>query len=370
MSDFALNLALNGLSFGNISCVILREIYSRGLNPCIFPIGGNADFSSQKIDKELGTWITQCINKSSSQHKRSVPTIKVWHLDGSLESYSEKQVLLSFYELDSPTEVELNIAKNQKRVIFTNKAASSCFESFGCDNVSTIPLAFDAANFHRIEKPYFADGRIVFNITGKFEKRKGHQKAIKAWAKRFGNNPLYFLQCAIYNPFLMERRPDGQVIDHNVNVPAVILEGKKYFNIEFQGYMPQNEAYNDYLNSAHIVIGMGSEGFGLPEFHSVALGKHGVMLNVLGYKEWATASNSVLVSPSSKIEAYDGIFFVKGRHLNQGNIFTFDEDAFIAGCEEAIKRVETDPINKTGLELQQQFQAKRLVDGLLAELKK
>ena len=71
-------------------------------------------------------------------------------------------------------------------------------------------------------------------------------------------------------------------------------------------FMPKNAVYNDYLNSGDIVIGMsGGEGWGLPEFHSVGLGKHAVMLNATAYKEWATSENSVLLEPSGKIEVYD-----------------------------------------------------------------
>ena len=67
-----------------------------------------------------------------------------------------------------------------------------------------IPLAFDNYNFKRIEK-YFDDDRITFNLCGKFEHRKRHEKIIKAWVSKYGNNPKYNLQCAIYNPFMDEK---------------------------------------------------------------------------------------------------------------------------------------------------------------------
>jgi hypothetical protein len=103
--------------------------------------------------------------------------------------------------------------------------------------------------------------------------------------------------------------------------------------------MQKNVLYNDFLNSSNIVIGMsGGEGWGLPEFQSVALGKHGVILNSSGYQDWANEKNSVMVQPNGKEDSSDGVFFRKGGAFNQGNIFTFNEDEFIAGCEEAIER--------------------------------
>ena len=130
--------------------------------------------------------------------------------------------------------------------------------------------------------------------------------------------------------------------------------------------MKTNAEYNDFLNSANIVIGMsGGEGWGLPEFQSVALGKHAVMLNAHAYKDWANRVNSVMIDPLSKIEVYDDLFFKKGQPFNQGKIFDFNEDDFIEGCEEAIKRVKSNPVNEEGKKLQTKFSYENTVDELL-----
>jgi hypothetical protein len=159
--------------------------------------------------------------------------------------------------------------------------------------------------------------------------------------------------------------------DQNKRAYQIILGEKEYFNVQFLDYMPSNAAYNDFLNSSDIVIGMsGGEGWGLPEFQSVALGKHAVVLNAHGYKDWANEKNSVLVEPSGKTEVYDGMFFKRGLPFNQGNIFTFDEDEFIDGCEKAIERVEKNKENSEGLKLQEEFTYEKTLDGLLSELEK
>jgi hypothetical protein len=109
----------------------------------------------------------------------------------------------------------------------------------------------------------------------------------------------------------------------------------------------------------------GGEGWGLPEFQSVALGKHSVILNATGYKNWATEDNSVLVEPNGKRDVYDGIFFHKGSAFNQGNTFTFDDDEFINGCEKAIEKHKANPINEKGLSLQDSFSYKKTADSIL-----
>ena len=368
--EFAFHLPINGVSFGQVSMGFLREAHKRNLNPNIFPVNPqNIDLSTQAISDGFKSWIEERIGKSLETHKKSTPVFKLWHLNGSMESVSEKQLLFTFYELDQPTKSEINIAKNCSRVLVSSNYAKSVFENNGLDNVSFVPLYFDADNFNRKDKQYFADDRITFNLMGKLEKRKHHGKIIKAWAKRFGREKFangeqkYFLQCAIFNNFLKAE-------DNNALI-GQFLEGKSYFNINFLGYMAKNDLYNDFLNSGDIAICMsGGEGWGLPEFHSVAMGKHSVVLNAHSYKDWANESNSVLVSPNGTTEVYDGMFFHKGQPFNQGNIFDFDEDEFIDGCEKAIERVKEKKLNEEGLKLQEEFTLENTFDSIMSEIEK
>ena len=252
--NFAVHFPLNAVSFGQVSLGILREIHKRGHTPCVFPVNpGNIDLSAYDVSQEFNEWLQAGLEKAIKTHKRSTPVFKLWHLNGSLESYSEKQSLLTFYELDAPTEQEINIIENQEKVLVSSNYTKQIFEDQGLDNVDFVPLFFDEENFNIKDKKYFDDGRITFNTTGKLEKRKNHAKMIKAWAKKYGNNPKYFLQAAVFNTFLSP--------EDNNKLISEILENKKYFNINFLGYMTKNDLYNDYLNSGDIVLGCsGGEG--------------------------------------------------------------------------------------------------------------
>ena len=97
---------------------------------------------------------------------------------------------------------EINILKNQAKVLVSSNFTKEVFESHGVDNVFSVPLGFDKHNFSTTDKTYAPEGRVTFTLCGKFEKRKHHQKVISSWAKRFGNNNKYFLQGAIYNNFI------------------------------------------------------------------------------------------------------------------------------------------------------------------------
>jgi len=355
--DFALHLPLNGVSFGQVSTALLREFHERGVQPSLFTVG-QIDLSSQEISPDFNEWIEKGVRKAFEEYSRETPIFKLWHLNHeSLSSYGKDQTLFTFYELDHPTSFEVNIANNQKNVIVSSNYAKENLNSHGINNCHYIPLGFDKHNFYAKDSEYLK-GKIVFNLAGKLEKRKHHKEVIQAWLKKYGNNKDYVLQCAIANPFLKEE-------DFKKFI-AQILEGKQYFNINFLGMMQKNSLYNDYLNSGNISIGMsGAEGWGLPEFQSVALGKHAVILNATSYKDWATEKNSVLVEPNGKTDAADGIFFKKGGAFNQGQIFTFDPDEFINGCEKAVERYKESPLNEEGIKLQDDFSYSNTVDKIM-----
>lgn len=357
--EVSLQLPLNNLSFGQVSICLLQEFHKRGLEPCLFPV--NEDISSYSLSKDFIEWIKSCIKKGPRFHNKSIPVFRLWHLNTHAQSsVSDKQTLFSFYELDSPTPTEVNIAKNQHKLIFSSKHSVEAFSGHGVVS-HHIPLGFDKNHFKRLDKKYYDDDRIVFNICGKLEKRKRHKKMIRAWAKRFGNDKKYHLQCAIHNPFLKKEMPA---------LLSRVLDGQHYFNIQFLDFMDKNLTYNDFLNSGDIILGMsGAEGWGLPEFHSTAIGKHSVILNASGYKEWASEENSVLVEPSGKIKAADGMFFHEKGEYNQGRIFDFNEDDFINGCEQAIKRLESNKTNEKGLELQKNFTYAKTAEAILNLMK-
>lgn len=357
----ALHVPINSLSLGQLSTLILRSFFDREkagtskVDLYIIPIG-NSDLSSQKIEDDFKAWLQSKIIKTLESYSKDIPVFKIWHLNGSMESYSPKQTLLSFYELDTPTKVELNIAKNNN-LLFSSQYACDVFKIFGV-NPKYIPLPFDSYNFSRIEKKFHTDERIVFNLCGKLERRKHHAKAIQSWIKAFGNDRRYFLQCAVFNPFLSPEQ-------NNESLKQIVGPNKP-FNVGFFPNFKENLVYNEFLNSADIILGVsGGEGWGLPEFQSVAIGKHAVILNAHAYKGWANNDNAVLLNPSGKVDSVDNVFFRKGDLFNQGSLFDWNEEEFINACQQAISRVTSNRLNENGLKLQKDFNKEDFIDKII-----
>ncbi len=359
----ALNLPINRVSFGQVSTLLLKTIYEQEKNGqdkhdiYLFPIGP-VDLGAQQPDQQFGEWLKQKMINGLENYNRGIPIFKLWHLNDSLGSLGQKQTLLTFYELDAPTKVELNIAANNK-VLFSSLYAQEVFKKSGID-AGFIPLAFDSFNFKPTKRRIPQD-RIVMNLCGKFEKRKHHDKIIKAWIKKYGNNRNYALQCAIFNPFFNEEQNRGVI--HNA------VNGNKPFNVNFFPMMNENTIYNDFLNNCDIIIGMsGGEGFGLPEFQSIALGKHAILMDAHSYPSWASKDMATWVKPSGKIPVYDGVFFTQGQPFNQGNIFDFNEEEFLYACDTAIAKATANPVNTSGLALQIKFSKEIFLENVMKSI--
>ena len=142
---YALNVPINPVSFGQVSTCLLREIFYRSIfgsddDVSVFPIGP-VNLDSQSLEEDFSNWLSDKVQNNLVTHSRKNPSLKLWHLHGGFESLSEKQVLYSFYELDSPTTTEKTVARDS-RAVFSSRYTASIFKDHGID-VGYVPLGFD-----------------------------------------------------------------------------------------------------------------------------------------------------------------------------------------------------------------------------------
>lgn len=362
--NIAFEAPLNQVSFGNVSYNFLKEFYKlSALDPSLkislFPIGDINLSSFDKIDTQLKGWISSIINHRYSSLKKDAVSLKLWHINGADKRICSKQVLYTFYELDQPTAVENAVVGHQDAAIFSSAHASRCFAASSLGKIYSVPLGFDQ-DFFETKKTYMPD-KITFLLMGKFEKRKHTDKIIKMWAKRFGNNSKFQLNCSIINPFF------------NPELMKKIILGYRglAWNINMLPYVATNSEVNDVINSCNIDLSglSGAEGWGLPAFNATCLGKWSVVLNATSHRDWANEQNSVLINPSAKIEAYDGTFFNKGSDFNQGSIYDFNEDEAMAAIEKAVAFVEAGKVNEQGKLLRQTFTYEKSVSQIVSIIK-
>lgn len=355
-----LNIPLNSLSFGNVGFNLLREFFNRGEEVSIIPIG-NIDLSAFSIDESFKEWISMGLERGVKFPDRNAKGIKLWHIQGLNESFQKDPCSFTFHETDGLTPIEAKILSQQKVVFVSSQYTKSVFEESGLNNVVYCPLGFDDLHFHKTGKRYLGKSVKTFGLYGKFESRKNTLRVLSAWVKKFGNKDGYALNCAISNPF-MDDRHLKQLIN------SCFPNGEQPFNVNFLGFSKTLEEYNDVLNAADVdLTGMSScEGFNLPAFQSLCLGKWAVMLNAHVHKDFATKDNSVLVEPFGMREAEDGIFFKKGFFVNQGNWFDFKDEDLYEALDRAAELAKTP--NPKGEELAKEFSWKRTVDTILENI--
>lgn len=357
MHNISTHLPINQVSLGFVSYNILREFDKLGQNFDLFPVG-NLDFSSfDKCSPELRKKIEHSVSNSQLNYKKENKQFKVWHLNQA----GQNQNLFTFFELDQLTPTEVNVIKQQNKVFVSSQETKQIFEQYGADNVVYAPLGFDNENFYETGKRYLDDSITTFSIFGKHEKRKNHDKVIKAWIKKYGNRPEFRLHCHIFNIFYSP--------EQNRQVAMYLLGGQQVNNVQFFPYTQGLSEFNDALNCCDIVLDLsGGEGWSLPSFHCVGLGKHALIHNCSAMKEWATKENSVLMEPVGKEEVYDNVFFHKGAPFNQGNIYKFDETQLDAKFDEVYEKKRLNKVNIEGKKLKDKFKWENTAKIILNEI--
>ena len=347
---------INNLSFGNVSINFLRVLKNNDIDLNLFPIGDQGDFSAfSSIDNEFKQWTSSVAAQRLAKLDKNIPTLKLWHLNGSEKTLGQNQYLYTFYELDSPTKEEVNIAKMQKHVFFSSTEAANVFKEKGCTNVSAIPLGLDP-DFKQKTKEFDEDVT-HFGLIGKFERRKNTQALIQLWLNKYGNNPKYQLSCLVNNSFLNQEQMQEAINSCTMN--------KHWNNINFLPFLKTNEEVNMLINNIDIDLSglSNGEGWNLPSFNATALGKWSIVSNCSSHKDWATKENSILVDPIGKQPCYDNVFFKEGAPFNQGNYYKLDGKSIISAMKQAEEKVGQ--VNTEGTKLRDKFTYKKTIDSIL-----
>ena len=355
------NAPVNSLSMGNVSVNLLKQMYKKNIDLTFFPTSNNVDLKAYRLDKGFMEWLSNSITNRLKTVKKDTPTLRLWHINGSETKYSDRQFLLTFYELNNPTQEETNLVNLQEHTFFSSKYSKTIFQNV-TNKVSYAPMGFDEEFTISEKKKGLQDGVIHFGLMGKWEHRKHTEKIIKLWIKKYGDNPRFQLTCCVTNPFYKPEQMNQVILQ--------ALGGKRYYNVNFIPYLETNAQVNDLMNAIDIdLTGLsGAEGWNLPSFNCTALGKWSIVLNATAHKDWATKDNAILVNPNGQIPVYDNIFFQQGQPFNQGSIYTWDDDEVIAAFEAAEKVAKVR--NTKGEELQKDFSWEKSLDIILDKINK
>ncbi len=359
MDRFNLELPINATGLGNVGWGIAYEMFQRGLTPNIFPLG-QIDLRPFKEDHNFNFWLEQGIKKALKDFQ-NYPTITLWHINGSHKKIGAKNVLYTVHEASEITPVEKEILSGHDHVCVTSSYSKTVFSKGGVE-AEVVPNFFDAIHFRKLSRKYKQEGVITFGLFGKFEKRKHTINQVISWANKYAGNKEFRLNALIHNHFI-----DPNVLHQQIHQ---IFGGKTVpFNINFLGWCEKNVDFNEIINQTDISLNLnGAEGFNLTNLTSLCLGKQNVVLNAHAHLDYCTEENSILVEPNGMSDIYDGQFFVKGSDFNQGDFYTFTQEAAHEAFDVAVQRVKDGIVNTEGEKLKDKFTVGGTVDKLLGLL--
>lgn len=360
------HLPINNLSFGYVAYHLLRELYLRkdSITTNWSPLHNSMDFGAfDKADPEFLNWARASAGSFLKSYKADFPTLKLWHIRDSHENIGTKNVLFTFHETDQLTPIEVNILNQQKAIIVSSEHSKEVFEDFGVRvPVYYVPLGFDSVHFRNLGRKSYNEDMTCWFIGGKAEMRKGNIEAAKLWVKKYGNDDKHILHLMVFNPFLEQMRKG-----ENERIINDITENKKFRNVVSYPYMPTLSQVNEIYNATDIVIDVSrGEGWSLPSFNTLALGKHAVIHNCSAMKGWANDQNSVLVQSNGKLKAADGVFFAEGTEYNVGNFYNWNPADVTAAFDTAFTRRQANRLNTEGLKIAQDFTWNATMNKILA----
>lgn len=332
---------ISTLSLGQVGYNILRELYRRKIQVCFF--ARQVDFSPFKPDPSFQQWIERSINSRYEKLDRKVPTLNIWHLQGSEDRLSDKQVTLSFHETDSPTPSEIGVANHQDLTLFTSRWSVDNFKTYGATNVDYVPLGLDE-DFTPSEQRLVPEDVTHWILCGKFEElRKMTGYKIRTWMKKYGGNPKHLLSICVDNPFYIRERNRFNTED----LLNQIFQGNKPFNINVLPHLKTNAEMLQLYRSADLDLSGFSraEGHNIPAHTVTALGKWSIVSNCSAHKDWATLENSILIEPNGMVKAIDNFFFFENSPFSSGNMFAFSDESFVNALERAEKMARIPNIN-------------------------
>lgn len=350
-----LEIPINRTSLGQVGYGIAVEFFRRDIYPNLFFIG-NVDLAPFDLPEGFPRWLETCNQKALRKLNRADRSVKLWHISGSHHRLGDHSTLFTVHETDRLTEAEKNILRQHDKILVTSTYSRDVFAAAGIQ-AEVCPNFFDADHFRVIEdKKEGMEGAVQFGLNGKMERRKNTLEIMLLWAELFGGKKEFRLNCCIHNMFKDAREQEQMIMN--------AFGGQRPpWNVNFLPFSEKNFTYNQVLNNNDIdLTGLsGAEGWNLPAFTCIALGKQAVVMNAHGHKDFARPGNCILVEPGEKVELIEPPFYIPGADFNQGRMFSLDKDAARAGMLAALENLQ----NPEGLKLQSEFSVGRVVDLLL-----
>lgn len=291
---------LNTLSYGYVSCYVLKELTDLGVEISLHPIG-----PIQPEDKFI-----PYIQKGLAKQKlffHEEPCLKIFH-QNCLEQWvgNGDRVAFPIFELNKFNEIEkhhLDSYNVDKIIVCSEWAKTIVKQQIQYATCSVVPLGVDTSVF--TPKVNRRKTTVFFNC-GKWEVRKGHDILVDLFNRAFTADSDVELWIMPGNGYLK----DGEDQQWKQKYTSSYLGRKIRFIEPVQN---QDQAAYIMQQTDCGIFPSRAEGWGMPILEMMACGKYIITTNYSGQTQFCTKDNSFLVDINQTELARDNKWFTDGE---------------------------------------------------------
>jgi glycosyltransferase involved in cell wall biosynthesis len=157
-----------------------------------------------------------------------------------------------------------------------------------------------------------------FLSIGKWEYRKQQDQIVEAFSKAFTKSDNVKLYISMDNPFIdisEKKNKYKATLGPKVNIIDRVKNHAVLARLIQQSYC--------------FVAPSLAEGWNLPLLESMACGKFTIATNYSGHTEFCDKNTTLLLEPTGKVPALDGMWFRENSKTNCGKWITYDEEQLV-----------------------------------------
>lgn len=305
--------SITQLGYGLACTNLIASLDKLGHRVSFFNCSNNQITPHPKHTEVVKRALTNALNPSFD-----APCIRIWHQFDMTLFCGKRKIGFPFFELDEFNDREKSHLSSLDDIIVTSQWAKNVIESNGVTvPVHIVPLAVDRDTFQYVGNTYSNDRPYRFFISGKWEYRKGHDVALKAFNEAFTEDDNVQLICLTQNPNFKPEMND----DWNKTFKMSKLGSK----IEILPRVSTQEDVAKIMQSVDCGIFMSrGEGWNLEAIEMLATGKPIIATDYSAHSEFCNESNSFLIPKHEMEVAFDGHYFTS----NIGNWMKITDNNF------------------------------------------
>jgi glycosyltransferase involved in cell wall biosynthesis len=312
-----MNLNISGYitpntSYGIVTLNLLKAFVDIGHSCSVFP---SSDISRLDFG-EFTSYVRDSV-ASNEDFSPSDISFRVAHQFDMANGIGHgPRVGYTFFEMDRLTKLEVAHLNSLDLLLVPSEWAKEvCINSGVSAYISVCPAGYNPNIFYPIE---YMPTECTFISVGKWEHRKQQDQIVDSFSKAFAKNDNVKLIMSMDNPFMD--------LSEKKNRYKSVLGTK----LQMIGRLKSHNDLARLIQQSYCFVAPSlAEGWNLPLLEAMACGKFTIATNYSGHTEFCDKNTTLLLEPTSKIKAVDGMWFRENSKTNCGNWITYNEEQLV-----------------------------------------